>query len=86
MPNHVSTWSTQDAEMGVKSKATRGLASSQARTAGVLWVDTLSSTTCPRLVRDPPRAHLERGEHAGRAVAGVVVRVALHLPGPHPQH
>jgi hypothetical protein len=46
MPNHVSTWFIQDAEVGVKWKVTRGLAASHALTSGVVWVDTLSSTTC----------------------------------------
>ena len=45
MPNQVSTWFIQDAEVGVKWNVIRGCAASQARTAGVLWVLTLSSTT-----------------------------------------
>ena len=44
--NQVSTWLIQDAEVGVKWNAIRGRYASQARTAGVLWVDTLSRTTC----------------------------------------
>jgi hypothetical protein len=46
MPNHVFTWFIQDAEVGVKWNVIRGLAASQSRTSAVLWVDTLSSTTC----------------------------------------
>ena len=45
MPNDVSTWFIQEAEVGVKWKMTRGFAASQVRTSGVVWVDTLSSTT-----------------------------------------
>ena len=46
MPNHVSTWFIQDAEVGVKWNVIRGFRSSQARTTGVLWVLTLSRMTC----------------------------------------
>ena len=35
IPNHVSTWSVQDAEVGVKWNVIQGRSSSQARTAGV---------------------------------------------------
>src|ERR1019366_102636 len=45
IPNHVSIWFIHDAEVGVKWKVIRGWRSSQARTSGVLWLDTLSRTT-----------------------------------------
>lgn len=46
MPNHVSIWFIHDAEVGVKWDLMRGSRSSQALTAGVAWVDTVSRTTC----------------------------------------
>ena len=45
MPNQVSIWFSQLEPFGVKWKCTFGLASSQALTFGVVWVDRLSRTT-----------------------------------------
>jgi hypothetical protein len=45
IPNHVSIWFIQDAEVGVKWNVIRGRAASQFCTTGVLWVLTSSSTT-----------------------------------------
>ncbi len=42
--NHVSTWFIQEAEVGVKWNVIRDRSASQARTAGVVWVLTLSRT------------------------------------------
>src|SRR4051812_10878706 len=43
---NASTRLSQDPEVGVKCSRTRGCRASQARTAGCLWVDRLSATTC----------------------------------------
>jgi len=46
MPNQVSTWFSQEAEVGVKWNLMRGCRASQARTSGVVWLETLSRTMC----------------------------------------
>src|SRR3954447_5268747 len=45
-PNQRSTRLSQDELVGLKCRTKRGCASSQRLTAGVLWVEAVSSTTC----------------------------------------
>jgi len=68
IPNQVSTWFIQDADVGVKWKVVRGCRSSQARTSGVLWVLTLSRTTWSCLWGRPARR--DAGRRGSRPLCG----------------
>src|SRR4051812_49926913 len=82
-PNQVSIWFSQLEPFGVKWKWTFGLASSQDRTSGVVWVDRLSSTTWISWPACGATAFFQEGQERGPITGGHAV--ADHLAGAHVQ-
>src|SRR4051812_50102550 len=79
---NASTRFSQDPEVGVKCRVTRGWRSSQARTTGCLWGDRLSTTTCSS--RRGEGGATRRGEARNSWGGGRAGEAPVALPGAPP--